>query len=95
MTKSIEYYLCSNPTEDGLIRKLQETWGDSFEYLGDNERLWMIARLAHEIWNKTEFENESIKESCEVAPRRAVTQLSYHDCLGLLEYLIHQVRYDY
>lgn len=93
MSKPIGYYTSYTPGEDGLLEEMQSAWGSQFEELKDNERLWMISRLSHELWQKTEFEDESIREGCEKAVIRAITELKSSDVMGLLEALVAQIRH--
>lgn len=93
MSKPLGYYTSYTPGSEGLLAQMQYDWGSHFEALKDNERLWMIARLAYELWLSTDFENEVIREGCRKAIPRAITELQMHDVTGLIEALVNQIRY--
>ncbi|MEM8779688.1 MAG: hypothetical protein AAGF26_12605 [Cyanobacteria bacterium P01_G01_bin.49] len=93
MSNSIGYYTSYTPGDEGLLEEMQSAWGSSFQDLKNNERLWMIASLSLELWQKTDFEDESIREGCEKAVSRAISELKSSDVMGLIEALVNQIRY--
>lgn len=93
MTKPLGYFTNYTPGDGGLLGEMEEAWGSFFEKLKDNERLWLLARIAHTFWETTEIESENISDEVEEAALRAVRELQKSDVLGLIEALVNQLRY--
>lgn len=94
MAKPIGYYTNYTPGDGGLLGEMEEAWGSSFEKLKDSERFWLIALVAYEKCAGKGFgEDEGISEEVEEAANRIPKELPDCDVLGLLEALVHQLRY--
>lgn len=87
--KPIGYYTAYTPGDDGLLAEMQEAWGAQFQELNNTERLWMIVKLAEEVFAK---EDDDIRGSVEEAMER-LDELSPSDKLGLIEALVNQVKH--
>ncbi len=93
MTKPLGYF-CSGamPGDTGLIAEMQESWGTQFQNLNQQQRFWMLMRLAEDFC-AAEGEPESDFDSEVEEAESRFKELSPGSRMGLLQALAAQVAY--
>lgn len=89
MSKPIGYYTNYTPGDEGLLDELQEAWGAQFQQLTNCERMWLIYRIACDLWMEQEDE---VREQVTSALSRINYELEVRDRIGLIDALINQIR---
>jgi hypothetical protein len=89
MTKPLGYYTSYTPGDGGLLGEIEEAWGSTLEKLRDDEKLWLIGRLANELWQKYPID-EPPRDGVELVADRAPSELSVLNQIGLINALISQ-----
>ncbi|MBW4607341.1 MAG: hypothetical protein KME22_08965 [Hassallia sp. WJT32-NPBG1] len=94
MTKPIGYF-CSGamPGDTGLIAEMQDAWGSTFAALSNTQRLWIIHQTALHLFmaDPTHCDDREHDDEVEDVTER-LAEISYSECLGLLEALVSQVK---
>lgn len=89
MTKPLGYYTAYTPGDGGLLGEVEEAWGSTFDKLRDDEKLWLIGRLANELWQEYPIDEPPGEGVVETA-NRAPSELSVLNRIGLMNALIAQ-----
>lgn len=90
MAKPLGYYTSYTPGDGGLLGEIEEAWGSTFDKLRDDEKLWLIGRLANELWQEYPID-EPPGEGVELVAHRAPSELSVSDQIGLMNALVAQI----
>ena len=84
MGKPLGYYSL-DVFANSLLMDISETWGDGLDNLTEADKLWLIARIAHEAWQQEPTNSAPTDEAEEVVDR--IAELSYHEKLSFLQAL--------
>ena len=91
MTKPIGFYTNYIPGEGGVLSDIEEALGSYFEQIRDNEKLWLIARIANDLSLKYPIDKPP-SENMERAAHRA-NEISVSNRIGLIHALIAQTHW--
>jgi hypothetical protein len=91
--KPVGFYTSYTPGDDGLLAEMQESWGAQFQELNNQQRLWMLMKLAEELCAEEGEPESDYDDEVENAVERFFEELSRADRVGLMETLISQVKH--
>ncbi len=90
--KPIGFFTNYTPGDEGLLAEMQESWGAQFQNLNQQQRFWMLMRLAEDFCAAEGEPVSDYDEEVENAESR-FKELPPGDRMGLLQALAAQVAY--
>jgi hypothetical protein len=82
MTKPIGYFTNYTPGDEGLLDEMQASWGAQFQNLNQQQRFWMLMRLAEDFCSAEGEPVSDYDEEVENAESR-FKELSPGDRMGI------------
>ncbi|BAY29734.1 hypothetical protein H6G33_17610 [Calothrix sp. FACHB-1219] len=86
MSKPVGFFSLS--ADNKLIAEMTETWGEDLSGMAENDCLWLIGRIAHELWLGSDS-NEPITENAEAVVDR-LHELKSWEKVALIRALIQE-----
>jgi hypothetical protein len=84
--KPFGYYSLSQ--NNALIKDITESFGDGAAEMTEDDRLWVIGRISHDLWLGSEGDQPPTDEAEEITNR--LHELKKWEKLALLKALINQ-----
>lgn len=89
--KPIGYYISC---ESSLLKEMRESWGEFFQNLNNQQRLWMVEKLAENLCEEEGEPESEFDQEVENAANRFADELSRDERLALMEALVGQVKHN-
>jgi hypothetical protein len=74
--------------DNKLIAEMTQTWGEDLSGMSENDCLWLIGRISHDLWLGSDS-NEAITEDAEEVANR-LHQLKSWEKIALIRALIQE-----